>query len=227
MAVGNVTLYPSAKLLMAQGALNLSSASANIFGALATTSYTPTLNTDSTYAAISPYEASGASGIGYVAGGQAATGVSLTTTGGCVFTATIAGATMTVSGVTSGALAVGAQLFATGVYVAGIPVTITALGTGTGGTGTYTISTSALTVSTATPMTALAMTTFTSAAFSWASSTIAARYFVLIRRATVGSPVSSDPLIGVCDLSEAAANVSTTNGTFVVTPAAGGWFAMN
>lgn len=224
MAVGNVTLYPSAKLLMAQGALNLSSASANIFGVLATTSYTPALNTDSTYAAISPYEASGT---GYTAGGQAATSVSLTTTGGAVFTATISGATMTVSGVTSGALAVGAQLFATGVYVAGVPVTITALGTGTGGTGTYTISTSALTVSTATPMTALAMTTFTSAAFSWASSTIAARYFALIRRATVGSPVSSDPLLGLCDLSEAAANVSTTNGTFVVTPAASGWFALN
>lgn len=224
MAVGNVTLYPSAKLLMAQGALNLSSASANIFGALVTTSYTPALNTDSTYANISPYEASGTN---YTAGGQAATSVSLTTTGGCVFTATISGATMTVTGITSGTLAVGQQLFATGVFIAGVPVTITALGSGSGGTGTYTISTSALTVGTAEPMTALAMATFTSAAFSWSASTISARYFVLIRRATIGVAASSDPLIGLCDLSEAATNVSTTNGPFVVTPVAAGWFALN
>lgn len=56
-----------------------------------------------------------------------------------VFTASIAGTTMTVTAVASGALAVGQSIPVPGV----LPGTrITALGTGTGGTGTYTLSTS-------------------------------------------------------------------------------------
>ena len=51
----------------------------------------------------------------------------------------IAGATLTVTGVTGGALAVGALLVdTTGVLAAGS--VLTALGTGTGGVGTYTVS---------------------------------------------------------------------------------------
>lgn len=54
-----------------------------------------------------------------------------------VVTGSISGATMTVSAVTSGALAVGQALVGSGVLAG---TTITALGTGTGGTGTYTVS---------------------------------------------------------------------------------------
>lgn len=57
------------------------------------------------------------------------------------FTASIAGSTMTVTAVASGALAVGQTLFdATGALIAG--TTITAFGTGAGGTGTYSLSNS-------------------------------------------------------------------------------------
>ncbi|SES08788.1 hypothetical protein [Sphingobium sp. YR768] len=56
-----------------------------------------------------------------------------------VVTASVSGTTMTVSAVTSGALAVGQAI--RGVNIA-TGTTITALGTGTGGTGTYTVDTS-------------------------------------------------------------------------------------
>lgn len=54
-------------------------------------------------------------------------------------TGSIAGVTLTVTAVGSGALYVGAVITGTGVSAA---TTITALGTGTGGVGTYTVSTS-------------------------------------------------------------------------------------
>lgn len=56
-----------------------------------------------------------------------------------VFTGTIAGTTLTVSAVASGALAVGQVISGAGVTAG---TKITALGTGTGGTGTYTVDTS-------------------------------------------------------------------------------------
>jgi len=58
---------------------------------------------------------------------------------GARFTATIAGTTMTVSGIATGTLHVGQTVQGAGVTLGTI---ITALGTGTGGTGTYTLSTS-------------------------------------------------------------------------------------
>jgi len=68
-----------------------------------------------------------------------------------VVTGTIAGTVMTVSAVTSGALAVGHTISGSGVTT----TTITSLGTGTGGTGTYNISASQ-TVSGATTVTGTA-----------------------------------------------------------------------
>jgi hypothetical protein len=64
---------------------------------------------------------------------------------GASVTAAIAGTTMTVSAVLSGALFVGQVLSGSGVTAA---TTITALGTGTGGVGTYTVSTSQTVAST-------------------------------------------------------------------------------
>jgi hypothetical protein len=58
-----------------------------------------------------------------------------------VFSGSIAGNTLTVTSVTSGALAVGQTLFDTTDAII-VGTTITALGTGTGGTGTYTVSNS-------------------------------------------------------------------------------------
>ncbi|HMO69739.1 MAG TPA: hypothetical protein PKE25_14020, partial [Novosphingobium sp.] len=63
-----------------------------------------------------------------------------------VVTGSIAGTSLTVSAVTSGALAVGQTLTGAGVAA---NTTITALGTGTGGTGTYTVSVSQTVASTA------------------------------------------------------------------------------
>lgn len=67
-----------------------------------------------------------------------------TFTAGPLFTASIAGNTLTVSAVASGTIAVGQVVFGSGVTAG---TTITALGTGTGGAGTYTIGGSAQTVS--------------------------------------------------------------------------------
>ena len=58
---------------------------------------------------------------------------------GATFTATIAGTTLTVSAIASGALHLGQTIQGAGVTLGSI---ITALGTGTGGAGTYTLSTS-------------------------------------------------------------------------------------
>lgn len=59
--------------------------------------------------------------------------------GGAVVTGSIAATTLTVTNVTSGALAIGQVLSGTGVTA---NTTITAFLTGSGGTGTYTVSTS-------------------------------------------------------------------------------------
>ena len=66
-----------------------------------------------------------------------ATSVLNSATVGAVVTATIAGTTMTVTGVTSGVLHVGQTIQGAGVTLGTI---ITALGTGSGGAGTYTLS---------------------------------------------------------------------------------------
>lgn len=58
---------------------------------------------------------------------------------GFVGTGSISGTTLTISAVSSGALAVGATITGTGVTAG---TTITAFGTGTGGAGTYTVSAS-------------------------------------------------------------------------------------
>lgn len=65
--------------------------------------------------------------------------------GPAVFTASIAGTTMTVSGVSSGTLIIGATLAGTGVTAG---TRIIAFLTGSGGTGTYTVSASQTTAST-------------------------------------------------------------------------------
>jgi len=67
------------------------------------------------------------------------------TGGGAVVTGAIAATTLTVSAVTSGALAVGQTISGAGVTGG---TTITALGTGTGGAGTYTVSVSQTVAST-------------------------------------------------------------------------------
>lgn len=59
--------------------------------------------------------------------------------GSALFTGSISGATLTVTGVTRGTLAIGQYISAAGITAG---TKITALGTGTGGTGTYTVSAS-------------------------------------------------------------------------------------
>lgn len=145
MAAGNFTLYSNAKLLAFQAGLNLSTASANLFGVLVVTAYTPAA-THSTYADISANEATGTA---YTAGGQALTSVSLTQTSGTV--------------------------------------------------------------------------TFTSASATWSASTITARYFVIVRRASAGTAASTDPLVGYVDLT-GGGSLSSTAGSFTVNPNASGWF---
>lgn len=60
---------------------------------------------------------------------------------------------------------------------------------------------------------------FTSDAASWASSTITARYAIIYD----STPAANKPQLCYIDF---GADVTSTNGTFSVTPAAGGWFTV-
>jgi hypothetical protein len=73
------------------------------------------------------------------------TALAVTGPAGATVTGSIAGTTLTVTAVASGAIAIGQVLAGTSVTAG---TTITALGTGTGGTGTYTVSTTQTTAST-------------------------------------------------------------------------------
>jgi hypothetical protein len=60
---------------------------------------------------------------------------------------------------------------------------------------------------------------------SWTSSTITAKYCVVVKRAG-GSLVAGDLLLGYVDLETGGGSVSTTNGTFTVTWNASGLFTV-
>jgi hypothetical protein len=74
MAAGNATLYSAAVLGLGSGSFSLGSDNYNII--LATTSYVPAVNADSTYANVSGFEV--VAGGGYTLGGQALSGISWT-----------------------------------------------------------------------------------------------------------------------------------------------------
>lgn len=70
--------------------------------------------------------------------------------------------------------------------------------------------------------------TFTSAAVSWASSTITAKWAVLVYRAAAGTAASTDKLLCYVDLNTASGSstVSTTAGTFTITMSGSGIFTL-
>lgn len=61
---------------------------------------------------------------------------------------------------------------------------------------------------------------------SWASSTITAKYAVIVRSANGTSLQASDLLVCYCDLDEGGGSLSTTSGTFQVTISASGVFTV-
>jgi hypothetical protein len=63
---------------------------------------------------------------------------------------------------------------------------------------------------------------------SWTSSTITAKYAVIVEDADADNALAStDLLIAYCDLDTGGGSVSTTNGTFAVTINASGVFTVN
>lgn len=60
---------------------------------------------------------------------------------------------------------------------------------------------------------------------SWASSTITAKYVVIVKKAG-GALTGTDLLLGYSDLNSGGGSVSTTNGTFAVTWNASGLFTL-
>jgi hypothetical protein len=64
--------------------------------------------------------------------------------------------------------------------------------------------------------------TFTSAAVSWTSSTVTAKYAVLVYRASAGTAAGSDKLICYVDLNSGGGSVATTAATFTITMNASG-----
>ena len=100
-----------------------------------------------------------------------------------VVTGSISGTTLTVSAVTSGALAVGNGISGTGITAG---TTITALGTGSGGTGTYTVSASQTVASTT--VTARSPTTLTVSAVT--SGTLAVGELISGTGVTAGTTIT-------------------------------------
>lgn len=80
MAAGNWTAYQAGKLAITKAQIDLSSTT-NIFCVLAGTGYTPTVNTDATYADVSANEVTGT---GYTAGGAVLPSDTDTATSGTV-----------------------------------------------------------------------------------------------------------------------------------------------
>jgi hypothetical protein len=101
-----------------------------------------------------------------------------------VVTGSISGTTLTVSAVTSGALAVGNGISGTGITAG---TTITALGTGSGGTGTYTVSASQTVASTT--VTARSPTTLTVSAVT--SGTLAVGQLISGTGVTAGTTITA------------------------------------
>lgn len=146
MAAGTFTLYGAAKENIAKALIDLDSDNFQVV--LTTASYTPVVNTHSTWADVSATEVSGT---GYSAGGAALASRTVTRSGGTV--------------------------------------------------------------------------TFDAADVSWASSTITAKYAVLVKKAG-GSLVSGDLLLGYVEL-ESGSTVSTTNGTLSIAWNASGIFTLS
>jgi hypothetical protein len=80
MPVGNFTVYGPAKLSLVTGAIDLDTD--NFSGFLATSSYTPTVNSDDTYSDVSANEVP--NGSGYTTGGIDLGTLSVTRSGGTV-----------------------------------------------------------------------------------------------------------------------------------------------
>ena len=215
MAAGNWTLYNQAKSLLGSAGLNFGSANINMI--LATTSYTPNADAHATYADVSGSEV--AAGGGYSSGGLTLSGniwslgakSAVIAAGGSgyavssTFNVTVSGGTFSTAAVVnvttngSGVVTTVNSITTFGAY--------TVLPTGpvatTGGAGT------GLT------LTITWMAYFSSSNVQWTSSTITARYAVLVLRAG-GSLTSTDKLIAYGDLT-GGGSASDFSGTFQVT----------
>ncbi|MGH7083194.1 MAG: hypothetical protein ACREFV_12075 [Acetobacteraceae bacterium] len=221
MAAGNFTFYDAMKTNLLEGKVNFSSDNFNL--ALVASSYTPSVPGDATWANASADEATGT---GYTAGGVtlgsdalsyfvAAAAVAAGGTGyaaSSTFNVNVSGGTETTAAVVnvttnaSGVVTTINSITTAGVYSV-LPANPAAT---TGGAG------SGLTL---TLTWGVAITT---AAAVWASSTITAKYALMVHRAG-GSLVSTDLLVGYIDLNTGGGSISSTNGTFQVSPSAQGW----
>ncbi|MGH9066783.1 MAG: hypothetical protein ACRD0J_04725, partial [Acidimicrobiales bacterium] len=66
---------------------------------------------------------------------------------------------------------------------------------------------------------------FDTSAPSWSSATITAKYALMVHRAGA-SLAGTDLLVGYVDLNTGGGSISSTNGTFQVSPNAAGWFTL-
>jgi len=134
--------------------------------------------------------------------------------GPAVFTASIAGTTMTVSGVSSGTLVIGATLSGTGVTAG---TRITAFLTGSGGTGTYTVSASQTTAST----TITAVLTQQHAIYRFGRETISDTLYWMAFTVDVDfarSLLASDPTERIYGTGSGSTKPYYTDNTFITSP---------
>ena len=222
--MASVQIYDNAKLKIDEAAMNFSADTFRLI--LVTSTYTPSVPTDATYANVSADEATGT---GYTAGGQALTGVSLvygatalpTIGAGGSGYAVSATFTVTVSGGTS---TTAAQVSVT-TNASGVVTTINSVVV----VGSYTVlptNPAATTGGTGTGLT-LAMVwgvLVEAATVTWTTATISAKYAVVVHQAG-GSLASTDLLVGYVDLNPGGGNISSTAGNFVVTWSGGDIFS--
>lgn len=208
MAAGNWTLYQSGKLGMAQALIDLSSAV--VTGSITTTTLTITATTSgaikvgqvisgtnvtagTTITAIGTYTAAAGTGTVTVSASQTVSSTTINAYPNNVYMV-LATTSYTPAATTDTAYSNVSANEASGTgYTAGGQQVPTLTTTATGGT-----------------------VTVNGGAQNWTSSTITARYGVLVYRASAGTPAAADRLIAYCDLT-GGGSLSSTNGTFNVT----------
>lgn len=221
MAAGNIIPYDAMKTNLFEGKMNFASDNFNMI--LATSGYTPSVTGDATYANVSANEASGS---GYTAGGVTLASDALTyfassaalAAGGSGYAAS---STFNVN--VSGGTETTAAVVNVTTNASGVVTTINSVSTA----GNYSVLPANPAATTGGSGSGLTLTItwgvmFNSAAAAWASSTITAKYAVIVHRAGA-SLAGTDLLVGYGDLDVGGGSISSTNGTFQVSPANANW----
>lgn len=207
MAAGPATWYTNGLLALGNKQVDLSADT--LVMTLVTSGYTPSVDTDSTWSAVSGSEV--ATGNGYTQGGLVLAGVTWANLAGASFSGALAGTALTVSNV-SGTVYPNTLLAGSGV--SGLTFITSGAGTSWAVNVPQSIASE--------PMTTSAIDALDFTAPQWASFSATFKYGVLVHRAGA-SLASGDILIGYFDASVGSGSITGGSGTLTITPGTPGF----